>query len=1103
MFRVPFLITLACLLLTPTVALAEGSRELKGQGDRPLLLYRDGVPLAGIPRQNKMFVYAKEGETINLGSSAVGVNQGRIEYIAPNGATGSCSSSAAGRIRSIAQENIGPFPALGGYTPCQVVVGAGQAGIWQVQFVSPDPSSNASFNLTTLRTAINNWNNSGQQGTNEFFVTAWDITVTDTLGVAVEPGRVFMNYLPGRLGQDAAFNSRLYVLTKDGFQYRIAFSDLDPDGFTLFANNKGFRNGTAFDSPPIFESVELSGDATGNNVPAGVSIHSPDRLDDSDNITHRLFVNPPSPELPSFANIGVNNIENWLRTEPEDPPEPQNFRFVGEEGTIGQAGSSPLTGSFIFTNPSSRTATYTIGLDLDGDGQITDNGRDRILMGIAQPGENIIPWDGLDGQGNPVPPGDITFQSSMTLAIGEVHFPLIDPENNKGGFVIERLNGPLISSPDPTALNLPADPFLIYYNNAALGGESAIAGVLSNNGAHRWTNNFGDEVGIDTWVNVPSPSIPVIGGFTIKEADLQITKRLESSTDPIAAGSTVTYIIEVSNPDASPSGVENVPVTDTIPSAISNVTWTCAGENGGVCNDVSGSGNNLNTTANLPRDSKVIYTITGIIDLASEGETIQNTARVIRPNDVNDPNEDNNKASTEPLLIGPPLPTTLSITKAPPTGQTTVSPGETLSYTIIVENTGTAPAFNVEVDDPIPTGLSFESNTGDCDTAYVCQLGTIPAGETRTIITTFTVPANYQGPDPIDNIAVASALNIGPDPVTSNTVSLTINPAEPPNLTLSKDGPATFNPGDTITYNFTVNNPSDTDAVNVILTDEVLTGLGFIFQPSDLCPDLPCDLGIVPPGATTFDLSFLVPLDYTDISPIDSKVTLTYSNSPTPDEPIEATLPTRLLNADLVTTKSGIESGPVGEYTYRIKTVNNGNDAAVNVRISDEIPAGVTVTEISDGGIQEGNFIVWDVDSLAAGTTVEYTVTVRLDTPGEYTNIARSTSDTFDPNPINNDGSSPDAQVTTIIPDPDPDPLPALSLTKTGPEQFNPGDTITYNFTVNNPSDTDAVNVILTDEVLTGLGFIFQPSDLCPDLPCDLGIVPPGATTFDLSFLVP
>ncbi|MEA5419483.1 hypothetical protein VB712_09615 [Spirulina sp. CCNP1310] len=1478
MFRVSCWITLACLLLTPTVALAEGSKELKGTGDRPLLLYRDGAPLAGIPRQNKMFVYANAGEIINLGSSAVGVNQGRIDYIAPDGTTGVCNGSTGGLIRNVTEENAGPF---GGYTPCQVVVGANQAGIWQVQFVSPNPSSTTSFpDVTSLRTAINNWSINGRQANNEFFVTAWDITVTNNQGSPVTPGRVFMNYFPGRLGQGAVFDSRLYVLTEDGFQYRIAFTNLDPDGFTLFANNKGFRNGTTVNSPPIFQSVNLSGDASGNNVPSGISIHSPDVRDDSNNITHRLFVNPPSPDLPNSANIGVNNIENWLRREPEAPPEPQNFRFVGQEGTVGQAGSSPLTGRFIFTNPSSKTATYTIGLDLDRDGQITNNSRDRILLGIAQPGENIIPWDGLDGQGNPVPPGDFTFRSSMTLAIGEVHFPLLDPENNNGGFTIQRLNNPPVSNtPDPTApdIRLPADPFLIYYNNAPSGGQSAIAGIDSTNGAHRWTSNFGNEKGIDTWVNVPSPSIPAIGGFTIKEADLQITKRLESNTDPIAAGSTVTYIIEVLNPEASPSGVQNVPVTDVIPSAIRNVTWTCAGQNGGLCNDISGSGNNVNTTANLPRNSKVIYTITGIVDLASVGETLQNTARVTRPNDVNDPNINNNQASTVPVIIGPPLPTTLNITKAPTTGQTTVSPGETLSYTIIVENTGTAPAFNVTVNDPIPTGLTFESNSGDCDTAYVCQLGTIPAGETRTILTTFTIPADYQGPDPIDNIAVASALNIGPDPVTSNTVSLSLSPLPPqvadlevlktgpdvgelgdtleytitarnlsstvaatgvilrdrltpnsnieyvnleggienngvitwnigtipangtvtrrvqlrftaqgsydniafsesdndpnpnnnnippddddtrsittdittPNLTLNKEGPTTFNPGDLITYNFTINNPMGQDALGVILTHDDLTNLGFTFQPSSVCPSLPCNLGTIPAGETlSFDLSFLVPTDYSDRTPIPNTTSLIYNNNPNPNQPIQDNVPTRLLYADLVTTKTGQPWAFAGAVTYTIRTENIGSDPAINVRITDEISAGVTATAISNGGRQEGNLIIWDVANLPAGEDLEYTVTLPLNEGGSYTNIARSRSDTFDPEPSNNnqqrttditpvaelivrkngetsgqpgpytynitarndgpstaenvvikdeldpmaefisasdggvydpvtntvswnlgnlaaqqskdytvtvrlsgegeftnrasgtsttpdpqpgnnsgldlsamvkteitllpepeadlivtkdpeinntpgqysykitafndgpdraenvviqdqlapgaqfvsasdggvydpvnntvswavgdlenkeevsrtvtvqlltadkhinrasgrsdttdpeprnnDGSSDDAEVTTIIPD--PDPLPALSLIKTGPQQFNPGDTITYNFTIENTGNTNALNVVLTDEVLTSLGFTFQPSSRCPDLPCDLGTIPPGLTTFALDFLVP
>ena len=63
-------------------------------------------------------------------------------------------------------------------------------------------------------------------------------------------------------------------------------------------------------------------------------------------------------------------------------------------------------------------------------------------------------------------------------------------------------------------------------------------------------------------------------------------------------------------------------------------------------------------------------------------------------------------------------------------------------------NTGPSDAAGVVVSDATPTGLVFVSNTGDCTTAFPCALGVVPAGATRTITATFTVPITYPGAGP-------------------------------------------------------------------------------------------------------------------------------------------------------------------------------------------------------------------------------------------------------------------------------------------------------------------------------------------------------------------
>ena len=61
------------------------------------------------------------------------------------------------------------------------------------------------------------------------------------------------------------------------------------------------------------------------------------------------------------------------------------------------------------------------------------------------------------------------------------------------------------------------------------------------------------------------------------------------------------------------------------------------------------------------------------------------------------------------------------------------------------------------------------STTGACTTAFPCGLGGVPAGATRTIIATFTIPPDYGGPSPIENVTEVSSTTS--DTNTANNVA--------------------------------------------------------------------------------------------------------------------------------------------------------------------------------------------------------------------------------------------------------------------------------------------------------------------------------------------
>jgi len=111
----------------------------------------------------------------------------------------------------------------------------------------------------------------------------------------------------------------------------------------------------------------------------------------------------------------------------------------------------------------------------------------RILETNIVIGENLIPWDGLDGVGAPVN-NNVNIDFTLTYINGLTNLPLYDIEENLNGFRIE-----LISPPSP-------DAPLVYWDDTNVGGGINLAGCNStppNPGCHPWDD--GNVTTINTW----------------------------------------------------------------------------------------------------------------------------------------------------------------------------------------------------------------------------------------------------------------------------------------------------------------------------------------------------------------------------------------------------------------------------------------------------------------------------------------------------------------------------------------------------------------------------------------------------------------------------
>lgn len=107
------------------------------------------------------------------------------------------------------------------------------------------------------------------------------------------------------------------------------------------------------------------------------------------------------------------------------------------------------------------------------------------------------------------------------------------------------------------------------------------------------------------------------------EADLSVA--LNSSIP-------VTYTVVVAND--GPNDVSGATVANQVPSLIGDITWSCVASAGASCS--SGGLGQINDIVDLPAQSFVTYTVTGLVSGAD------NVASVAPPAGVNDPVPDNN-----------------------------------------------------------------------------------------------------------------------------------------------------------------------------------------------------------------------------------------------------------------------------------------------------------------------------------------------------------------------------------------------------------------------------------------------------------------------------
>ena len=216
-------------------------------------------------------------------------------------------------------------------------------------------------------------------------------------------------------------------------------------------------------------------------------------------------------------------------------------------------------------------------------------------------------------------------------------------------------------------------------------------------------------------------------GILVGGADLEVTKTVDKATPN--EGETITYTVTVINNGGKDA--TNIAVSDPLPPGITYVSDTPS-------QGSYDSGTGVWTMGDLANGAGATLTITATVDAGTSGSTITNSAAITAMDQL-DPDFSNNSDSVN---IRPGL-ADLAVTKT--VNNPTPSEQTAITYTVTVSNNGPTIASNVTLNDPLPAGVTYVSDTRSQgtynSTTGLWTVGNLANGAGATLTITATVNA--------------------------------------------------------------------------------------------------------------------------------------------------------------------------------------------------------------------------------------------------------------------------------------------------------------------------------------------------------------------------
>ncbi len=326
------------------------------------------------------------------------------------------------------------------------------------------------------------------------------------------------------------------------------------------------------------------------------------------------------------------------------------------------------------------------------------------------------------------------------------------------------------------------------------------------------------------------------------------------------------------------------------------------------------------------------------------------------------------------------------------TATTPANVGDTVTYTVTATNNGPSTATGILISDIVPAGLSGVTVTPSVGTYYngVWTIPTLANGASATLRITGTATAAMAGLTN-NNTATRTSqeqYNSQPTTTTAGVYTKLSDPIITQTVNGQSTGTVNVNVGDDVTIVVNAYCSGPDDATNIQIRDIVPAGLTNVtVTPSVGTYDSNTGIWTIPFlekfTSATLTITGKAGTSMAGTNTTNNAVEIFQTEyNPQPGNSTSIPVYTKMANVTISQTINGENSATtnIGDtVTYVISVVNNGPDAATNLKITDLLPNGLTdISYITGSGSYNVNTGIWDIGTLNSLTSTTLTITAKI-----------------------------------------------------------------------------------------------------------------------------